>query len=86
MKSRNHAVLIKARRFHEDHSRKYGKERLELNDALLLMKKKSLNGVFYNKQNTTTYTYTRLHFAPWTLVLEFDQEAMKSFIETKRKK
>ena len=64
------------------------KERLKLNDAFLLdeLKKKSLNGVLYNKQNTTTYTYTRLHFAPWTLVLEFDQEAMKSFIETKRKK
>ena len=44
------------------------KERLELNDALLIdeLKKKASNGVFYNKQNTTTYTYTRLHFAPWT--------------------
>ena len=64
------------------------KERLALDDALLLdeLQKKTQNGVLYNKQNTTTYTYTQLHFAPWTLVLEFDQEAMKSFIETKRKK
>ena len=63
------------------------KERLALSDPLLLaeLKKKSLNGVFYNKKNTTTYTYTRLHFAPWTLVLEFNQEAMELFIETKRK-
>ena len=63
------------------------KERLTLNDPLLLaeLQKKSLNGVFYNKQTTTTYTYTRLHFAPWTLVLEFDQEAMELLVETKRK-
>ena len=65
-------LLIKAERFHlKMPFAKTGKERLELNDALLDELKKKLNGVFYNKQNTTTYTYTRLHFAPWTLVLEF---------------
>ena len=63
------------------------KIRTSLDDQLLLseLEKKSLNGVFYNKQKNTTYTYTRLHFAPWTLVLEFNQEAMESFISTKQR-
>ena len=63
------------------------KNRIALDDPILLseLQNKSLNGVFYNKKNATTYTYTRLHFAPWTLVLEFDQEAMESFIKAKKR-
>ena len=62
------------------------KERTSLDNPLFLeeLRKNHINGVFYNTQNNTKYAYARLQFAPWTLVLEFDEQSIATIVKNKK--
>lgn len=62
------------------------KKRFSLNNKEFLkeLKRNHINGVFYNNSTKTRYAYTRLQFAPWTLVLEFHPQSIRTLMSKKR--